>query len=528
MIRITIPTQKIKEIIEWFTNVPWVYLVIVPSIAFAIIATGIFFSKGELVAYGDTESHLNIAKRVVTSLTPGAAQLGGIWLPVPHIMMLPFIWSDFLWRTGLAGSIVSGFCYVITTITLYKLVMLITKNRTASVVSSWIFMLNPNILYLQSTAMTELPLIAFFILSSYFFIRYIKNIQAMQSLILSAGFGFLAVLSRYDGWFLVMMQAAIIVILGLLKKSPWKKIEGSVVIFCTFAFFGIFLWLLWGQLILGNAFYFTQSEFSARTQQQAWLAKGQLPAYKDIWLSFLYYFTTSMSNSGFLLFFLSIVGFFRFAFKRENRIERLMIGGLMVAPFLFYVITLYVGQSVIFIPHITPKDFEWRLFNVRYGVMMIPVVAVFVGYLFFKVQRLGKLMIISLFCLQYFFYGVGYSKAISYIDGIQGLSHAKKPDAEQWMYHNYDGGLVLFDDYARTVSVVRSGIPMKKIIYIGTKPYWEESLVTPEKHARWIVLQKSDAIWNAMLEKPEIEARLYAHFDKVYTSPDILVFKRRD
>jgi hypothetical protein len=31
----------------------------------------------------------------------------------------------------------------------------------------------------------------------------------------------------------------------------------------TLAFFGIGLWFLWGQLILGNALYFTQSQFSA-------------------------------------------------------------------------------------------------------------------------------------------------------------------------------------------------------------------------------------------------------------------------
>jgi hypothetical protein len=158
--------------------------------------------------------------------------------------------------------------------------------------------------------------------------------------------------------------------------------------------------------------------------------------------------------------------------------------------------------------------------------MMVPVVALFIGYLFFKLKAFGKTVILSLFAIQILFYSVGYSKALSYTDGTIGLSHSKRPDAEQWMKEQYDGGLVLFDDYARTISVVRSGLPMENIIYVGTKPYWEESFIEPEKHARWIVMQKSDAIWNAILEKPELEARLYTHFEKVYTSPDILIFKR--
>lgn len=527
MIRISISKNIVYSIQTWFKSIHWSFLVIMPAVIFAVTATGIFFSQDQLVAYGDAESHLNISKRVVSSLTPGAAQLGGIWLPVPHILMVPFVWSDFLWRTGLAGSIVSGCCYVLTAAYLFKLILLITKNKYAAVFGSWMFLLNPNILYLQSTAMSELPLICFFTASAYYFIRYVKDVQPMYSLIFAAAFGFLAVLSRYDGWFLVLSQAAIIILLGVIRKSPWRKIEGAFVLYSTLAFFGIFLWLLWGQLILGNAFYFTQSEFSARTQQQAWLAKGQLPAYKDVSKAFVYYFVTSMANSGMVLFFAALVGLFKFVMKKELRIERLIVSGLLLIPFVFYVVTLYVGQSVIFIPHVTPKDFEWTLFNVRYGVMMVPVSAFFLGYLFFRANRYGKYLVVLLFFIQVFLYGVGYSKAVSYSDGVEGLSHAKRPDAEHWMKQNYDGGLVLVDDYARTISVIRSGLPMEQVIYIGTKPYWEDSLKEPEKHARWIIMQKSDAIWNNIYEKEDTQARLYTHFEKVYTSPEILIFRRK-
>src|ERR1700745_405157 len=82
----------------------------------AIAATFYFYQHHMLVAYGDAESHLNIAKRVVDSLTPGFAQLGGIWLPLPHILMAPLVWFDPLWRTGLAGSIVSGTAFVISSV----------------------------------------------------------------------------------------------------------------------------------------------------------------------------------------------------------------------------------------------------------------------------------------------------------------------------------------------------------------------------------------------------------------------------
>jgi hypothetical protein len=88
--------------------------------------------------------------------------------------------------------------------------------------------------------------------------------------------------------------------------------------------------------------------------------------------------------------------------------------------------------------------------------------------------------------------------------------------------------MVLMDDYARTISVVKTKIPMQEMIYIGNKPYWEESLTMPEKYARWIIIQKDDAVWKSVIDDKLIEGRLYAHFQKVYTSPTILIFRKND
>ena len=69
---------------------------------------------------------------------------------------------------------------------------------------------------------------------------------------------------------------------------------------------------------------------------------------------------------------------------------------------------------------------------------------------------------------------------------------------------------------------------MKDVIYIGNKPYWDESFIDPEKYARWIVMQKDDAIWKNIYEQPEANAKLFKYFNKVYTSENILIFRRID
>ena len=528
----------------------WVVFI---SVILALVATGYAFFHGYIVVYGDAESHLNIAKRVVDSLTPGLAQLGGIWLPLPHILLIPFVYSDFFWRTGLAGSFVSGTAFVISSLYIYKLGHLLTKNKSAAFFTTLVFMLNPNILYLQSTPMTELTLIVFFILSSYFFIRFLLDDSKLLMLIAAAGFGFCASLSRYDGWALVVMEAGVLALyyfpfkllfeklasvpglssgdadLGARLLGRWYRLEGRGILFATLAFFGIFLWLMWGYLILGDPLYFTHSQFSANSQQHSWLARGELPAYHHLPIALLYYAVTSMESAGTLLTCIALVGAVIFGLNNEKRHRGLILLVLLV-PFFFNVLTLFLGQSVIFIPGITPISYDWTLFNVRYGAMMIPAISLFVGYVFSRTKIIGRILITGLLILQCVFFAIGFTPILSLQDGVTGLSSAtaKMPDAQYWIAANYDYGIVLTDDFARTISIIRTPIAMKDIIYIGNKPYWEESLKAPEKYARWIVMQKNDEVWNNIYEDTEMNARLYKYFNKVYTSDNILIFRRID
>ena len=538
-IELNFPRKIVNRISKFFENLDYGVIVAFPASFLAVIASFYAYTHHIIIAYGDAESHLNIAKRVVSGLTPGFAQLGGIWLPLPHILLVPFVSSDYLWRSGLAGSIVSGICFIFSAYFIHKLTIRLTQNIYAGFVASLVFITNLNALYMQSTPMTELPLILFLILSTYYFVIYLQE-DTFTALILAALWGLAASLSRYDGWFLVAIEAFIIFaknfpirnFLENIKKRGLglfsfitEKTEGELFLFSTLAFIGVAGWFLWDGLILGDPLYFTNSQFSAKSQQQAFLQRGMLTAFHNLPLSSIQYLATVMETVGILVFGLSIVALIVFLIdkKIKNRFYFVLI---LLTPLIFNVLTLFLGQSIIFIPDVTPASFEWRLFNVRYGIMMLPAIAIFVGYLFYKVKTFGKSLIVILIALNLGLFAIGYTRVIDLDDGLVGLSHSVHPDAEFWLHKNYDNGLVLLDDYARTMSVIGSGIPMQDIVYIGNHPYWENALKNPQDVVKWVILQKDDSVLNALFATPDEQGRLYTYFHKVYTSDNILIFER--
>jgi len=538
------------------------------SLILSLTAIIYFYQNYSLLAYGDAESHLNIAKRITHSITPGLAQLGGIWLPLPHLLMVPLTNFDWLYRTGLAGAVISSIAFVFSCVYLYRTTFLITKHKVAAFFSFLVFALNPNILYLQSTAMTELLLIAFFMGSIYYFLSYLKN-PLLTNLIISALFTMGGTLSRYDGWLLVIFQIGILAVFYLKKikfadifntdrhtKDYWKKnikkifaqTEAYVLLFGSLASVGIVLWILWDLLILNDPLYFTNSPFSAKSQQQGWLGRGELPAYHNLKLAFVYYTVTVFTNLGTFISASSLLGLGVYLLSKMNYL-RLSALVLFFVPFIFYIITLYAGQSIIFIPSLAPVEFEFNLFNVRYGVMMIPASAFLTAFLLFKLSLslqkaklprfkhsliptpkylLPAFIMVFLLAIQSTSFLSGKERVISLDDSLVGLSASKVVDAQFWLQKEYDGGMVLIDDYARMLSIIRTGLPMQNIIYVGTKPYWEESLQEPEKYASWIIMHKGDIVWRSIYDDQDKQGRLYAHFQKVYTSPIILIFKRNN
>ena len=140
----------------------------------------LFFTNGSHLLYADAISRLDIARKVVDNITPGLAQLGNVWLPLPQILMLPFIWNSYLWQSGIAGSIMSMSAFIIGGLYVFKASRLVTNSIIAALLSLSVYALNINILYLQTTAMSESLFLCTFAASLYYFVAFFKTNNKYQ------------------------------------------------------------------------------------------------------------------------------------------------------------------------------------------------------------------------------------------------------------------------------------------------------------------------------------------------------------
>src|SRR3989344_4466669 len=120
------------------------------------VAASFYFYLFDLVnANGDAIARLNISRRTIDSLSPGFAQLGYAWPPAQSILMLPLVWFDGLYHSGLAGVIPSLASFVLAAFFMYKIASLLW-GRVAGITSFVLFIANPNILYAQATPLSEI------------------------------------------------------------------------------------------------------------------------------------------------------------------------------------------------------------------------------------------------------------------------------------------------------------------------------------------------------------------------------------
>jgi hypothetical protein len=173
------------------------------TLAGGALAALFYQSLGLTLSHYDARGHLIVARRIFDSITPGWQQIGAVWLPLPHLLNAFPVQIDVFYRTGLSAVAISVLSFAAACAAIAWIVLSLTESIPASIAGTLVFALNPNIVYLQATPMTEPLLLALTVIGVGLVLAWAQMDDAADARDVGVRAGIvlaLACLTRYEAW----------------------------------------------------------------------------------------------------------------------------------------------------------------------------------------------------------------------------------------------------------------------------------------------------------------------------------------
>jgi 4-amino-4-deoxy-L-arabinose transferase-like glycosyltransferase len=480
----------------------------------SISAFAYYYSRGATLAYTDGLSHLLIARRVVSSVTPGFGQLGSVWLPLPHLLMGPLTLNSYLFYQGMAGSVVSMVSAVVAAVFVYRTLVLLTARATAGWVAALTLLLNPDVLYMQSTPMTESLLLACIAGAVYGLAKWTRT-ENWRDLTGAAFAVFVATLVRYEGWVLLIAFGAALLYVMVQRRYAHDRTTGSLLFFGTLAAAGVAAWLAWNQVISGDALGFQRGQYARPSLwvQGNEVAKGHLAA------AFGTYSVATAEVAGVGISVLALISLIPYLIRTRLRPE-MMAPLTPLAFFPFFVLALYAGQRPLHIPPFTPD-----LYNVRFALVMVIPIAMLVGWAVSALPtRLppwsagvgaviltGSMALLSL-------HSTLSGNVLTYTEPVAAEAAAPRAPAD-WLRAHYSSGRVLMQSWGNEYLSFHCRIPTSEVVYEGSYRVWGRALANPAaEHIDWIVMstRSEDEVWKRLHQSTRLDGYVLVYRDGNY------------
>lgn len=456
--------------------------------AVAITAARWSLAHGYVLYDGDAEAHFNIARRILDSRTPGPEQIGTGWLPLTHILLIPFIMHADWWHTGLAGTIPTSACFALAAIFLFAAAQRAFHSRPAAFAAMLVFLLNPNMLFLSTAPMTE-PVFAASVSALLFATLWFRDSQSIWALLLAAAASNAASLTRYEGWFLIPFAALYLLIVA---KNKWLAI-----LFGALASLAPLAWAAHNRFYSGDALEFYHGQWSALGIYRRQLARGMVPYPGDHdWRKALEYYSTAVQLVvGLPALILGAAGIFTALWKRAWWPVLL----LFLSP-LFYVISMHSSGTPIFVPSLYPHS--W--YNTRYALAALPLAALCAGSLVLLVPRKlrwpAMIVVAAIPAVAWTL----HPESICWKETEVNSAARRQWTAEAASFlaaHYRSGDGVIFPFGDMTGVLREAGIPLRESLHDGNGAAFNMALDRPDLflQPRWALAFSGDRIATAIL-----------------------------
>ena len=523
---------------RWVRRVPHTLAVGLVVFALALTAGMLSMWSGLATGYPDAESHLTVARRLWDGPDAGFGQLGTVWLPLPHLLLAPLTWvtslNSELWRLGLAGVLMSSAALALTAGAMYRVMTRLGVIYLPAVIAGLaVLVLNPTMLYLSTTALTEPLLMAGLATAAAGLSGFIASARPLSGGEVAVYIGAPAALaagSRYDGWVFAALLAMVLFVMTWRRWGSWRFGLRTAAAFAAPAMAIGLWWIALNWVSYGDPLAFQRGPYSAQALQSQFAALGVLPSQGSWSVATETYGWAVWSTLGGITVIAALLGLVVLAFTRRVSGQAAVVW-LLLFPFGYHVVALFSGQSVIWSEMTQPPG----LFNTRYAVPLLLACSVSVAFLINaiamspKAQSQPRLMQVGAWGFVWLLVLTGPLAALRQPDGVPALAEAQgnlRGDSDLTAAidfiraNSHDGQTVLVDESVN-VALVRLGWEFGDISGRFSDDF-NQQLDDPT--TTWVIARDGpqDAVWEAMTTNERFERR----YTVAFQDGDIVVLKQ--
>ncbi|MFT4109796.1 hypothetical protein [Propionicimonas sp.] len=488
----------------------------------SLAASASFVPSGLSLAYGDALSHLTIARRLFDTMTdPGLGQLGTVWLPIPHVLLAPFVLWLWAWQSGWGAALLGAGCLAATAAGCYRAAARWGLGLTPRLVVVALIVANPSMLYLHSTALTEPVLIAGISGTLAGVSNWATKSRRLSpgELAVFAGIpAAIATMSRYEGWALVLAGSLFVALVAWLRDRRLAAVVKYVFGFAVVPFTTMLWWLAYNWVTFHDPLAFLFGEYSANALQADLVAQG-LTTKGDLVRSVATMNAAVAGTAGTGTLALAAAALLILVFT-ERSLNRWLFLAMTSITWAFMAFSLYAGQAVIF----NPASSDTSVWNNRYGMATVLPLALVTGIGVDVVSTRLKRTSPRLANLRRSLLGALVAVAIigqsvwqlqdpslrSFVLSEASTQYTLKTGARsaaEWLGGHYDGGRIILDEAVADNNILPlAGIPLREYYLRSTDTLFSDAIADPTAHARWLWASddSSDAVTNALAASPAV------------------------
>ena len=460
-----------------------------------------YHTLGLTLTHYDARAHLVVARRIFDSITPGWQQVGAVWLPLPHLLNALPVQIDFFYRTGFFAIGISILSLAVATGAVAWIVARLTDSNAAAVIAAFVFALNPNVLYLQSTPMTE-PLLMALTLASVALLMAWCEEMAVRPWHVGVAFA-LACMTRYEAWPVTAAALVATVWVRWRRGTAFDVALREVARIALYPTLAIAAFFVFSRIVTGV--WFADDFFVPENT-----AKGH--PYDA--LAEIAWGVRALSGYGLLVVALGgaapLAVWGLLSKRRATAILPIALAATAAVPWLAFI--------------------DGHPYRIRYMVPLLAAEAVFAGVLAGTWKRLQPLAIVGLALVAAFELRPLDASAPMVVEAQWDRPNIVARDrVSAYLKSNYHGETVMasmgsLGHYMQDLS--RSGFDIRDFLHEGNGDIWLYALENPRPFAGWLLIEEQAEGGDMLAKRARENPAFLAGFSRVSEAAGLALYRR--